>query len=206
MPDFITVLAPLDGRPMAKRLFRGEDGSLQSEVSDPHVKLFSGTELPVPDLSGLVAVLERVSQYPSMYVVRGKIAPGVDRASMRRTHAGDSPTLAPASHSWLLLDVDVFREDLAPGVFASDPAHWAGEARAALPPHFSGSSCWWQATGSAGVKPGVRVRLAFWLEQPLTDLEAKTLCQALPLKVDLSLYTPSQPRPRRRGRPPRAEP
>ena len=53
------------------------------------------------------------------------------------------------------------------------------------------SSCWWQATGSAGIKPGIRLRLAFWLSRPLSDQEARAWLRGFP--CDLSLYSPVQP-------------
>jgi hypothetical protein len=57
-----------------------------------------------------------------------------------------------------------------------------------VPEPFADASCWWQATGSAGVKPGIRVRLWFWLSRPVSDAEAKGWLRGCPL--DRSLYTP----------------
>lgn len=75
-----------------------------------------------------------------------------------------------------------------------DPvADWALVCRAAistLPREFHSVSAWWQMTSSAGIKPGIRIRLWFWLDRPLTDDEAKRWLADAP--VDQSLYSPVQ--------------
>jgi hypothetical protein len=60
-----------------------------------------------------------------------------------------------------------------------------------LPPELGRTSCWWQMTASAGIKPGVRMRLWFWLGRPLSNAEAKRWLVDAP--VDRSLYSAVQP-------------
>jgi hypothetical protein len=75
-----------------------------------------------------------------------------------------------------------------------DPvADWALACRVAistLPPGFHSASAWWQMTSSAGIKPGIRLRLWFWLDRPVTDDEAKRWLAYAP--VDQALYSPVQ--------------
>ena len=59
-----------------------------------------------------------------------------------------------------------------------------------LPPEFHNVSAWWQVTSSAGIKPGIRLRLWFWLDRPVSDDEAKRWLADAP--VDRSLYSPVQ--------------
>jgi hypothetical protein len=63
-------------------------------------------------------------------------------------------------------------------------------AVATLPAEFYGISCWWQMTSSAGIKPGIRLRLWFWLDRPVSDTEAKRWLESCP--VDRGLYNPIQ--------------
>ena len=84
-------------------------------------------------------------------------------------------------------DVDLTGdEDLAP----IDPANdWAIVIRAAvitLPSEFHDASAYWQMTSGAGIKPGVRMRLWYWLDRPVADDEAKRWLEASP--VDTSIY------------------
>jgi hypothetical protein len=84
-------------------------------------------------------------------------------------------------------DVDLAGdEDPAP----IDPARdWAIVIRAAvvtLPAEFHDASSYWQMTSSAGIKPGIRLRLWYWCARPVNDDEAKRWLEASP--VDTSLH------------------
>jgi hypothetical protein len=74
---------------------------------------------------------------------------------------------------------------------ARDPELVVRAALATLPAEFLGHSCWWQMTSSAGIKLGIRLRLWFWLDRPVSDLEAKRWLGGSP--VDLALYSATQP-------------
>lgn len=185
-------MATLDGRPMAKRLYLDPQGQVASDPANPKVKYFTGAQIPVGNFAELVLRLEAISLQPHMYIVRGTILPGVDPERMMRTHVND-PTLGAAEHHWILLDVDGYRPEVDAEVFAQNPGRYAQEARETLPDCFRRATCWWQATGSAGVKPGARIRLAFWLDKAIGDSEARAISSAFALPVDLSLFTPSQP-------------
>jgi hypothetical protein len=60
-----------------------------------------------------------------------------------------------------------------------------------LPGEFANSHCWWQLTSSAGLKPGCRTRLWFWLDRPVSDAEAQRWLGGSP--VDCSIYSSVQP-------------
>lgn len=55
-----------------------------------------------------------------------------------------------------------------------------------LPPEFHDASAWWTMTSSAGLKPGIRLRLWFWLDRPVSDAECKRWLDGSP--IDTSLY------------------
>ena len=61
----------------------------------------------------------------------------------------------------------------------------------ALPPEFQDVSCWWQFTSGAGIKPGIRMRLAYWLDRPLGGRDLKRWLPDKP--VDQSVPNPVQP-------------
>jgi hypothetical protein len=76
-----------------------------------------------------------------------------------------------------------------------DPARdWAIAIRAAvitLPTEFHDASAWWSMTSSAGIKPGIRLRLWYWLDRPVNDDEAKRWLEGSP--IDTSLYCANTP-------------
>jgi hypothetical protein len=154
---------------------------------------FSIGELPVDGLGGLAVALDRFSRDPRVFVVRGEPLPCVDRRRARRLlherHDGTPPTLREVPRRWLLLDFDSVDE----------PRWWdwrdgplsALSLRAKLPGEFQRSSFWWQFTGGAGFKPGLRMRLAFWLSRPATGDELGRWLAAAP--VDHALFRAVQP-------------
>ena len=124
-------------------------------------------------------------------VVRGRLLPHADPARCRRLSDraahGDAVTFAPALRRWLALDVDGVPEPLCL-TFAAEPEAGVEHVLGMLPEPFADASCWWQATSSAGIKPGIRCRLWFWLSRPVSDGEAKGWMAGHP--VDRSLFTP----------------
>ena len=60
-----------------------------------------------------------------------------------------------------------------------------------LPGEFRDTTCYYQQTSGAGIKPGVRMRLWFWCERSVSDAEAKRWLGGC--VVDTSLYSPVQP-------------
>ncbi len=189
MPDSIVLLSPLDGRPTVKRISLDSQGKPASEPA-PLAKWFRSELQQLDSYQDLVLVLQTLAQAPEWFAVRGALLPSTDPSRMQRTHV-NSPTLAEQARYWLLLDLDKYLPKVTD--FAERPEHYAQAARAALPACFQQAACWWQATGSAGFKPGVRLRLAFWLDRPLDNAQIKAWAQTWDLPVDLALFTPSQP-------------
>ena len=184
MPDFLTLMSPEDGSKVAKKI------TAKGHVSVKLPYYYKGHEFQLEGFDGLVRLLEAAAKQGSTFVVRGKIRAGVNPQRMRRKHVED-PTLEEASHHWLLLDFDKHRPDVNPEEFCGNVRTFAEDARNRLPECFHNAATWYQATGSAGFKPGVRLRLGFWLDRPLSNLEIKGWLKGLPL--DFSIYTPSQP-------------
>jgi hypothetical protein len=121
------------------------------------------------------------------------------RGTLKREHAGrrlvlrryrdrqDVPApFEPAARQWLMIEID----DLpAPaGVDPADPVLAGAAARMALPAPFWSARAAVQLSSSAGIKPGIRLHLWFWLDRPVADAEAKRWLKDAP--VDLAIYQP----------------
>lgn len=180
-PDTVTVLA--GSLPACKRV------TPDRIVPAARETWFQADQAQVSSLQELAALLELVAREPRAFLVRG--LPRAER--IRRTHVGPDAFLDDTPHQWLALDLDSVKPDLRAQDFARDVPGWASWARDQLPACWRRAACWYQATGSAGIKPGIRLRLVFWLDRSLTSPQAKTLVRALPVQADLALYTPSQP-------------
>ena len=96
-------------------------------------------------------------------------------------------TFEPIRRRWLAVDIDGVPEP-ACLTFAAEPEAGVEYVLEHLPDRFADASCWWQATSSAGIRPGIRCRLWFWLTRPVSDGEAKGWLGGHP--VDRSLFTP----------------
>ena len=71
--------------------------------------------------------------------------------------------------AWAILDFDSVP---APdGLDPLDGAAVAAHCRRLLPPAWRTASCWWALSASAGFKPGIRIKLAFWLGRPILGAE-----------------------------------
>ncbi len=160
--DSLTVLRARRRR-LAKRIDR--NGSIQDYDDAKHFDL---TEIPVDGLDHLEDDLRRLLHQPDRCVVRGAIAdPGRATWVRRLLHPdGDDPaSLIDVPRRWLALDVDGLARPAA--IAAGNLNACAGIAIAALPPEFHDARCVAQATAGHGYKPGVRLRLWYWLDRPV---------------------------------------
>jgi putative DNA primase/helicase len=187
--DSITILTSLES-PLAKTIVPdGETTRVQQDVT-----WYRGEEATVYDIHSLAAVLEAASVDPCRCVVRGEIIEGTDVTRMRRLKLeqddGTKPTLREVPHHWLLLDIEGIE---APAVFDQFENAEATVAfvKKELPPEFLHATCWYQFTNSAGVKPGIRLRLGFWLDRALSNADLKRWLGQYKI-IDKALFSAAQ--------------
>lgn len=182
----ITVLRAR-GRRLAKVI--GRDNTITAYDAAKH---FDITEIPVDGLDHLEEDLRRLLHQPDRCVVRGGVADiGRARGVRRLLHPeGDDPaSLIEIPRRWLALDIDSMpRPANTP---AGDLVACAGIAIAALPPEFHDARGIVQATAGHGYKPGLRLRLWYWLDRPLGAAELKRWLS--PTVVDHALFGAAQP-------------
>ncbi len=185
--DSITII-----RARARRLAKviRTDGTIEDYDLARTVDLIAA---PVADLGSVGALLTRLLPRPDCAVVRGNIVdPGRVRGVRRLVHPdrqeGDSPTLQEAAHHWLAVDAEgVDRPD---GLRADDLPGCAAEAIRRLPAAFHDVRCIAQASAGHGIKPGVRMRLWYWLSRPATGPELQRWLRGS--CADPSVFRPAQ--------------
>jgi hypothetical protein len=110
-------------------------------------------------------------------------------------HTGEpAPDIEDVPRCWLMVDLDSLPEpeDFDWRLDPRRAAIWA--ARQHLPSPFRESAFYYQYSGSAGIKPGLRLHFWFWLQEPMVSFEVKRYVQRVAKgKVDLSLYSAVQP-------------
>ncbi|KGT77152.1 hypothetical protein MA20_21305 [Bradyrhizobium japonicum] len=173
MSDTVTVLTSLS-RPLTKTIIKGSAGGIETRTQQ-NVKFYRGEEFSVSGIRDFAELLEKISPDPRKCVVRGAIAPGTDRERMLRRKfpkSGEQATLIETPRRWILFDVDGVALPSALDPLAS-PTDTVKLVRAKLPPCFHDVTCWYQYTGSAGIKPGLHIRIGFWLDRSLDEAELK---------------------------------
>lgn len=191
MTDTVTILRS-PGRYATKQFSLGADGKIVSKGYD-EAKHFRVFERTVSSLVTLGQLLDRISMDPFSTVIRARPVEGIDRQYARRLlHAdretGDPATFEACARQWLLIDVDKIEQE--PPCDATNGPALAQWIIGLLPPEFAGAAHWWALTSSAGIKPGVRMRLAFWLERAVEQWELDAWFLDSP--VDRSVFRPVQ--------------
>jgi hypothetical protein len=193
--DHVTILTTLGRRLVAtKRIWLRPDQPPEIIEFD-RPKFFQAFEREVDGLAALASLLAKVERHSRAMVIRGQLLSAANQHRVRRLRYarngedGD-PCFEDVPRFWLLLDFDALEHP--PGVDPSrDPEECVRIAARLLPPAFHGVSCWWQFTSGAGIKPGIRLRLGYWLDRPLGERELKRWLPSRPL--DQSILSPVQP-------------
>ncbi|MCF3947755.1 hypothetical protein [Acidiphilium iwatense] len=188
MTDTITILRSRG--PRLTKLIRA-DGSI---VGYDEARTYHGIEHEIENLDDLLAALTWLSSRADRCIVRAALVdPGrtspIRRLLYRDPVTGDEPTLREVPHHWLATDWDTLErpDDLD----VTDLPGCAGVALARLPASFHGAACIVQATGSHGVKPGIRIRMWHWLVRPLTGAEVGRWLDSV-TGIDRSVFRPAQ--------------
>jgi hypothetical protein len=194
---WLTTFGPL----ATKVLEQGPDGWLRVAEGYNLAEHFRVTTALVHGLTELLSRLDQLATGPRRFVVRGELLPDADPQRCKRLlhpkrdeDGTISPaTFRPAARRWLALDFDSLEppEPLAGPRWLEQPCLTAAFLASLLPGEFRGVSCVLQATASAGVKPGIRARLWYWLDRPVSDAEAARWLANAP--VDRSLFRTVQP-------------
>jgi hypothetical protein len=152
-------------------------------------------KVPVSNLAELAGILDNLNKHQAVIhggligCAVGELAKKIPRWLYPR--GDDAPaTIEETPHYWTLLDVDGIPcpEGLDP---IAEPERGAAYVISLLPEEFHGAAYWWQLTGSAGFKPGIRMRLAFWMDRKLTGPDVKLWLSKVK-GLDLSIYTANQ--------------
>ena len=183
--DFITILTSADGKTLTKR--HTPAGTI------PYDKgfLFRSREVPIDSLEDLAAALECSSKE---CVILGRAKPGIDRQKPHRRvklvqKDGAQPNYDPAPHSYVVIDYD---EKETPVTWLRGILGTVQRVISGLPPEFHEVDLCWRLTSSSGIAPGIRLRLTFMLDRPVSDGERKAWFAGVQ-HVDASVFDPVQP-------------
>lgn len=192
----ITVLFCLGDSASAAKQFRPDkEGKLKA--TDIRVGTYFRAEVfgPIENIGQLGSVIDKISQEPRAFIVRSTPLPKANTCRMMRRlrPKPDEPaTLAepPGGYLWCMADIDsVDVGDIDP--IAEPEKAFRCAIENYLPKMFHGVAFFWQLSGSAGIKPGLRGHVFFLASRSVTCAELKELLRGYP--VDLNVFNPVQP-------------
>ena len=160
-------------------------------------RTFDALEIVVRDLDHLAAILLTLLPCWDRCIVRGSLIGGSPAVGIRRLlhpdpKTDDQPTLYEVPRRYVAIDVDGDAIHRPPEIPATDIAGCARIAITHLPPEFHGRACIAVATGSHGLKPGIRLRLWYWLAGAATRPVLQAWFMDRP-GIDMATFRPVQP-------------
>lgn len=202
MRESVTVAVSPSGETIGAKVWTAGSATAARMRTPP--RLMRLEQVEVGSFQEFAQALELLAGQPDRFPMRGELVGPLVQEPQRRlayTRQGEAEaTLRDAPRRWLLLDLDTDPERF-PAPFLP---HGEGYAREVwqrvglLAPELQGAEAWYGFTAGAGVKPGVRMRFAVWLGEPVTTAEARRWCQGLEARLgfqlfDPALYSPVQP-------------
>jgi hypothetical protein len=150
---------------------------------------FTANEHEVNGIKALSECLLALENFPRAYVIRGaRHADNQEEWSQRR----QGREFIDIPRSWIMVDID--KLDWPAGMSADEAVQYAVSL---LPAELQGVSYHYQWSASAGIKPGIRLHLWYWLDEPIDSEQgqrwADTVNESGQIKIDGRLFKPTQP-------------
>lgn len=149
-------------------------------------KSFRPRTVDVKDLHDLHIALQRLQHEPHMCVIRG----GYRGPNENDFQPRKNELYADTPRHWLMIDADDDESPLNVKNPEADITRWI---ETYLPEPFHSASYVWQLSPSAGVKPGLRAHIWFWLETPATSAQLREWAKVNELRVDAAVFKQVQP-------------
>ncbi|MGU3360343.1 hypothetical protein ACLBWX_08425 [Methylobacterium sp. M6A4_1b] len=166
--DSLTELQNLDGKRMVKRIMRAAaTGEVVTGDYERGAMNFRPVCHPVASIRDFARVLDQVALSPGSCVIRGE-PKHPELTAIRRQKIN----FEDVRRHWSLHDLDGI--PLPPGLdWRAEPEAAVRYAVGLMPEPFHGATCWWAFSAGQGIKPGLRLRLGFWHDVPLSADELK---------------------------------
>jgi hypothetical protein len=184
------VILHARGRRLAKLI--DTDGSI---VGYDEARTFDATEVVVHGLDHLAAILLSLLPCWDRCAVRGSLihsSPAIGIRRLFHPKPDDPPTFYEVPRRYVAIDFDGDEIERPRGIPATDIAACARIAISHLPSEFHGRACIAVATGSHGIRPGIRLRLWYWLHGGATRKLLQPWFFGVQ-GVDLATFRPVQP-------------
>ena len=161
-----------------------------------NAKMMSPSVIEVEGIADVYNALVSLQSASRQCVIRGALRPDLTAVASEKFNGKTfyPRTRAvyddPARH-WIMLDADGFECSTDPN---DDPVAACREfVEATLPEEFHYASFVWQLSSSAGMKPGLRAHVWFWLDNPANSAQLREWHRVNGLQFDASIFKSVQP-------------
>jgi hypothetical protein len=204
-PFGLTILFSVNALIMTKTIRRDRKSGKLIKSAYGRESHFRVKQVELRGFDHLCTCLDKLTQRPHAFVVRGEPLPGTDLSNTRRLlypdpETGEVATFAAAARHCFAVDIDKVRKPVAVDP-VSDPDGAVEHLIGLLPPELHDASCWWQFTCSQslpGSEDTLSARLWFWSHDPLDEASLTRWALAANKSIgsqviDPSLYRAVQP-------------
>lgn len=195
--DNLIVLEAEQGRRCAKAYSPGEEHAYNAGTH------FRVERRPVESIEDVARVLTEIEGDSRRMVVRGDVTSEAAAKLVRFEDEGEhgpawrngfwrrkGPVFNDVPRHWMMLDVDSQECDGDP--VANPEAAALTFINTKLPKCFHDVSFYWHLSSGAGIKPGLRIHLWFWLTKPMGSEAMRDWAKTVP-NVDPAVYKAVQP-------------
>jgi len=195
--DHLIVLEAESGRRCAKAYTPGEEHAYNAGTH------FRVERRPVESIEDVARVLTEIEGDTRRMVIRGDV---LNEAAAKLVRFEDEAEHGPAWRNgfwrrkgpvfedtprhWMMLDVD--SQECAGDPVADPESAALTFINTALPECFHDVSFYWHLSSGAGIKPGLRIHLWFWLATPMSSEAMREWAKSVP-NVDPAVYKAVQP-------------
>jgi hypothetical protein len=134
--------------------------------------LFSVDAVRLDGVEDIAELLQKLAPRSDTCAVRAALKDAIEPYAEIRCRIHDRPgqpaRFAEVPRSWVMIDLE---PGAAPGVDPTDRVMVGGWLRRRLPRPFQLARCSIQLSSGAGIKPGLRAHLFYWLDRPLVGAE-----------------------------------
>lgn len=158
-----------------------------SQRSYDHVKLFNFEEVYLYNLRNLYDLSIGMISQPKKCFIRARIKDEAKSRGVVRKYNGDDATLVLEKCNWFAIDVDY-----KTGEYTGNLKEDTVTALLALPEQLSKSEYFAVASASYGVKPGIHMRVFFWVKYPVSGIDLKNFFEGYKNVTDTAIFNSIQ--------------
>jgi hypothetical protein len=194
--DTVTILKvrKAGGRATKRHAWYPDIGKFKSDDYDAGHS-FDHSRAVVTDIASLGTLVDRIRTDPLCLIIRGELKAGHGEKGApvaRRYKKGTNPPFEDVPRRWLMADIDNWQIPAGLDLVEDTDIIIERAISELLPEPFHDCRAFWQLSASAGIKPGLRAHVWYWLDRPVPTDALKAWMEANARGIDQKLFNAVQ--------------